>query len=341
VGSTSRQALGNLGGLGVLLAIWVVYAVYFSPTQGWTFFLQLTVNGIILGSIYALIALGYSLVYGILKLLNFAHGDVYMIGSFIGFGVLTLLGGPLSPAIPVALLVLCMFVAAMLGSGVLGLAIERFAYRPLRDAPRIAPLISALGVAFFLENSVLLLFGADYRNYDGYDLISYNGIHLGGSTGIFVSYLGVLVISGALLLMVALVALVRWTRFGKAMRAVSFDREAAAMMGIDPDRVIATTFLVGSALGGAAGVMFGLVYSQIYYLVGFLAGLKGFTAAVVGGIGSIPGAMLGGLLVGLVESWAKGYLNGNVADLVVFGILIGVMLIRPSGLLGTPALQKV
>ena len=338
---TSRQALGNLSGLGVLLAIWVVYAVYFSPTQGWTFFLQLTVNGIILGSIYALIALGYSLVYGILKLLNFAHGDVYMIGSFIGFGVLTLLGGPLSPAIPVALLVLCMFVVAMLGSGVLGLAIERFAYRPLRDAPRIAPLISALGVAFFLENSVLLLFGADYRNYDGYDLISYNGIHLGGAAGVFVSYLGVLVISGALLLMVALVALVRWTRFGKAMRAVSFDREAAAMMGIDSDRVIATTFLVGSALGGAAGVMFGLVYSQIYYLVGFLAGLKGFTAAVVGGIGSIPGAMLGGLLVGLVESWAKGYLNGNVADLVVFGILIGVMLLRPSGLLGTPALQKV
>jgi len=333
--------LGNLAGLGVLLAIWVVYAVYFSPTQGWTFFFQLTVNGIILGSIYALIALGYSLVYGILKLLNFAHGDVYMIGSFIGFGVLTLLGGPLSPAIPVALLVLCMFVAAMLGSGVLGLAIERFAYRPLRDAPRIAPLISALGVAFFLENSVLLLFGADYRNYDGYDLISYNGIHLGGEAGVFVSYLGVLVISGALLLMVALIALVRWSRFGKAMRAVSFDREAAAMMGIDPDRVIAITFLVGSALGGAAGVMFGLVYSQIYYLIGFLAGLKGFTAAVVGGIGSIPGAMLGGLLVGLVESWAKGYLNGNVADLVVFGILIGVMLLRPSGLLGTPALQKV
>jgi len=341
VSPTSRQALGNLSGLGVLLAIWVVYAVYFSPTQGWTFFFQLTINGIILGSIYALIALGYSLVYGILKLLNFAHGDVYMIGSFIGFGVLTLLGGPLSPAIPVALLVVCMFVVAMLGSGVLGLAIERFAYRPLRDAPRIAPLISALGVAFFLENSVLLLFGANYRNYDGYDLISYNGIHLGGSAGVFVSYLGVLVISGAVLLMVALVALVRWTRFGKAMRAVSFDREAAAMMGIDSDRVIATTFLVGSALGGAAGVMFGLVYSQIYYLVGFLAGLKGFTAAVVGGIGSIPGAMLGGLLVGLVESWAKGYLNGNVADLVVFGILIGVMLIRPSGLLGTPALQKV
>jgi branched-chain amino acid transport system permease protein len=341
VSSVTRQQLKSLWGLALLLGVWTVYAVYFSPTTGWTFYLQLTVNGIILGSIYALIALGYSMVYGILKLLNFAHGDVYMIGAFIGFGVLTLLGGPLNPAIPVALLVLCMFVVAMLGSGFLGLAIERFAYRPLRDAPRIAPLISALGVAFFLENSALLLFGASYRNYDGYDLISYNGIHLGGSTGVFVSYLGVMVISLAVLLMVALIALVRWTRFGKAMRAVSFDREAAAMMGIDPDRVIATTFFVGSALAGAAGVMFGLLFSQIYHLMGFLAGLKGFTAAVVGGIGSIPGAMLGGILVGLVESWARGYLNGNVADLVVFGILIAVMLIRPTGLLGTPALQKV
>ena len=262
-------------------------------------------NGIILGSVYALIALGYSMVYGILKLLNFAHGDVYMIGAFIGFGVLTLLGGPLNPAIPVALLVLCMFVVAMLGSGFLGLAIERFAYRPLRDAPRIAPLISALGVAFFLENSALLLFGSQFRDYDGFDLISYNGIHLGGDNGVFIQYLGVIVIVGAVFLMVALIALVRWTRLGKAMRAVSFDREAAAMMGIDTDRVIAATFFIGSALAGAAGVMFGLLFSQIYHLMGFLAGLKGFTAAVVGGIGSIPGAMLGGLLVGLVESWAK------------------------------------
>ncbi len=338
MGSATRQQLSSLGGLALLLAVWTIYAVYFSPTTGWTFYLQLTVDGIILGSIYALIALGYTMVYGILKLLNFAHGDVYMIGAFIGFGVLTLLGGPLNPAIPVALLVLCMFVVAMLGSGFLGLAIERFAYRPLRNAPRIAPLISALGVAFFLENSALLLFGSQYRNYDGYDLISYNGIHI---RGVFIQYLGLMVLIGAVLLMLALTALVRWTRLGKAMRAVSFDREAAAMMGIDPDRVIAATFFIGSALAGAAGVMFGLLFSQIYHLMGFLAGLKGFTAAVVGGIGSIPGAMLGGILVGLVESWARGYLNGNVADLVVFGILIGIMLIRPSGLLGTPALQKV
>ena len=336
-----RQRLGNLGGLGIVLAVWVVYAVYFSPSQGWTFFLQLTVNGIILGSIYALIALGYSMVYGILKLLNFAHGDVYMIGAFIGFGVLTLLGGPLNPAIPVVLLVLCMLAVSMLGSGILGVAIERIAYRPLRNAPRIAPLISALGVAFFLENSALLLFGSQYRNYDGYDLISYNGVYLGGQSGVFVSYLGIIVIVSALVLMVALFVLVQWTRFGKAIRAVSYDREAAAMMGIDTDRVIAGTFFVGSALAGAAGVMFGLLFSQIYHLMGFLAGLKGFTAAVVGGIGSIPGAMLGGILVGLTESWARGYVSGNWADLVVFGILIGVMIVRPSGLLGTPALQKV
>jgi branched-chain amino acid transport system permease protein len=341
VTATSQQRLGNFTGLGLALLAWVFYAVYFSPTQGWTFFLQLTVNGIILGSIYALIALGYSMVYGILKLLNFAHGDVYMIGSFIGFGVLTLLGGSLSPDIPVAALVLCMFLVAMVGAGVLGVVIERFAYRPLRNAPRIAPLISALGVAFFLENSALLLFGAQYRNYDGFDLISYNGLHLGGDTGVFVSYLGLFVISSAVALMVALIGLVRYTQFGKAMRAVSYDREAAAMMGIDPDRVIATTFFVGSALAGAAGVMFGLLFSQIFHLMGFIAGLKGFTAAVVGGIGSLPGAMLGGLLVGLVESWATGYLNGNVSDLVVFGILIGFMLIKPTGLLGTPALQKV
>ena len=339
---TLRAQLKSLTGLAVILAGWTIYAVYFSPTQGWTFYLQLTVNGIILGSVYALIALGYTMVYGILKLLNFAHGDVFMVGAFIAFGVLTLLGGAYNPAIPAgaggALILLCMFVAAMGGSGVLGVAIERFAYRPLRNAPRIAPLISALGVAFFLENSMLLLFGSGFRTYNGFDLISYNGIHIGG---VFIQYLGLMVIISSVALMIALVALVRWTQLGRAMRAVSFDREASAMMGIDIDRVIAGTFFIGSALAGAAGVMFGLLYSQVYHLMGFLAGLKGFTAAVVGGIGSIPGAMLGGLLVGLVESWAQGYLNGNVADLVVFGILIVVMLTRPSGLLGTPAIQKV
>src|SRR5215475_2896076 len=176
--------------------------------MNWNLFVTELVAGVVHGSVYALIALGYSMVYGILKLLNFAHGDVYMIGAFIGFGVLTLLGGPLNPSIPVALLVVCMFVVAMLGSGFLGLAIERFAYRPLRNAPRIAPLISALGVAFFLENSALLLFGAQFRNYDGFDLISYNGIHIGGINGVFIQYLGLIVIVGAVLIMFGLLALV-------------------------------------------------------------------------------------------------------------------------------------
>lgn len=304
----------------------------------WTLFFQLLVNGVTLGSVYALIALGYSMVYGILKLLNFAHGDVYMIGAFIGFGVLTAAGGPLSPALPIWLVVTCMFLAAMLGSGVLGLAIERFAYRPLRDAPRIAPLISALGISFFLQNSALLLFGASFRNYDTFTLIGFSGVQV---RTIFLSVVQILVWSTALALMVMLTVLVGRTQIGKAMRAVAYDREAAAMMGIDVDRVIATTFFIGSALAGAAGVMFGLMFLQVFHFMGFLAGLKGFTAAVVGGIGSIPGAMLGGLLVGLTEAYATGYVSGSWSDLIVFGTLIFIMLVRPSGLLGTRAIQKV
>jgi branched-chain amino acid transport system permease protein len=307
--------------------------------KGWAFFFQITLNGVTLGAVYALIALGYTMIYGILKLLNFAHGDVYMVGAFIGYGVLSSLGGPLDPSVPVWLLIVLMFGAGMLGSGLLGVAIERFAYRPLRAAPRIAPLISALGVSFFLQNSALLLFGASYRSYDPFSLLGFGGAHFGSS--VFISWIRIGVVIGAIALMLALIFLVGRTQIGKAMRAVSFDREAAAMMGIDVDRVIAATFFIGSALAGAAGVMFGLVFSQIFHFMGFLAGLKGFTAAVVGGIGSIPGAMLGGLIVGLVEQYAQGYLNGNWSDLFVFAILIVFMLVRPNGLLGTRAITKV
>ena len=304
-----------------------------------TFFFNEVVNGLSLGSVYALIALGYSMVYGILKLLNFAHGEIFMFGAFAAFGVLDLLGGPGDLGIPVALALLLMFAGAMAVSGFLGIVVERFAYRPLRDAPRIAPLISALGVSFFLQNVALLLFSADIRSYDTPKLIGLGtNLNIGG---VHIWLVRILVIVLAVVLMVALMVLVDRTPLGRAMRATAYDREGAAMMGVDVDRVIVWTFFIGSALAGAAGVMFGLLFSQIYHLMGFLAGLKGFTAAVVGGIGSIPGAMLGGLLVGLIESWAKGYLSGNVSDLVVFGILIGVMLVRPSGLLGTPALQKV
>src|SRR5215212_6278116 len=290
------------------------------------------------------------MVYGILKLLNFAHGDVYMIGAFAGYAVLSLLGGPLSPNIALAPLILLMFLGAMLVSGLLGVVIERFAYRPLREAPRIAPLISALGVSFFIQNSALLLFGASFRSYDSYNLGSADpGLGLPGPlfNTVFslktvpVSRATLIVVVGGLVLMVALTIFVGRTALGKAMRATAYDREAAAMMGIDTDRVIASTFFIGSALAGAAGVMYGLVFSQIFHFMGFLAGLKGFTAAVVGGIGSIPGAMIGGLLVGLAETFAAGYVSGNWSNLIVFAMLIIVMLVRPSGLFGTKAIQKV
>ena len=313
-------------------------------------FIQLLVNGLSLGSLYALIALGYSLVYGILKLLNFAHGDVYMIGAFVGYGVLTLLGGPLSPNVALAPLIVLMFLAAMLACGALGVVIERFAYRPLRDAPRLAPLISALGVSFSRQNRALRLVGSLFRRYDSFVLGSSNPefFEPGPLTRslfvvntVNVQLIQVLVLATTVALMVALTVLIAKTAIGKAMRATSYDREAAAMMGIDTDRVIATTFFIGSLLAGAAGVMFGLLFSQVFHFMGFLAGLKGFTAAVVGGIGSIPGAMLGGLVVGLAESFAAGYLGGRWSDLTVFGILILVLLVRPSGLLGTRAIQKV
>ena len=306
------------------------------------FFVQQLVNGVTLGSVYALIALGYSMVYGILKLLNFAHGDVYMIGAFIGYGVLTVFGGPASPAIPIPLLIVFMFLAGMLGSGLLGVAIERFAYRPLRNAPRIAPLISALGVSFFLQNAALLLFSANFRSYDSYSF--YGGkLFLPLTAGpLHISPLRITVIASSFALMVALTLFVRRTRLGKAMRAVAFDREAAAMMGIDVDRVIVATFFIGSALAGAAGVMVGLAFQKVYHFMGFIAGLKGFTAAVVGGIGSIPGAMVGGLLIGLAESFSIGYLpSSQWSDLIVFGILIAVMLVRPTGLLGRADIKKV
>jgi branched-chain amino acid transport system permease protein len=303
------------------------------------FFVQQLVNGVTLGSVYALIALGYSMVYGILKLLNFAHGEVYMMGAFTGYFVLIGLGGPAAPVVPVALVIVLMFLAGMLGSGLLGIMIERFAYRPLRTAPRIAPLISAIGVSFFLQATALLLFTAQFRTYRTPQLIPFSvGIEVGP---LRISLVRIIVITSAISLMIALTLLVNRTRLGKAMRATAYDREGAAMMGVDVDRVIVATFFIGSVLAGAAGVMFGLVFGRVFHFMGFVAGLKGFTAAVVGGIGNIPGAMLGGLLIGLAEAFSAAYISSTFQNLIVFGILITVMLIRPSGLLGSPALTKV
>jgi branched-chain amino acid transport system permease protein len=306
----------------------------------WSKLFDLTVSGLTLGSVYALIALGYSMVYGILKLLNFAHGDVYMIGAFIGWYVLDWVGGPVSTGVNVWIAVLLMLLVAMLGCGALGVAIEQFAYRPLRNAPRIAPLISALGVSFLLQNSALLLFGAEFRTYDTYDLIGVRVFNVGN---LYISTPQILAIIAAIVLMIVLTLVVGRTQVGKAMRATSFDREAAEMMGINVDKVISFTFFVGSALAGAAGVIFGLVFGQIFTYMGFIAGLKGFTAAVIGGIGSIPGAMAGGLILGLGEAYATGYLpqGSTFQNLYVFAFLIIAILVRPTGLLGRPEIQKV
>jgi branched-chain amino acid transport system permease protein len=305
----------------------------------WNFFVQQLVNGATLGSVYALIAIGYTMVYGILKLLNFAHGEVYMMGAFAGYGIMTVLGGPFALTVPVVALILLMLAGAMVGAGVLGVVIERFAYRPLRNAPRIAPLISALGVSFFLQSTALLLFGADFRSYETYEFIDLGiGIHWGP---LHISVVRILVILLSVALMIALTLLVAKSRLGKAMRATAFDREAAAMQGIDVDRVIVATFLIGSMLAGAAGVMVGLVFYKVYFLMGFIAGLKGFTAAVVGGIGSIPGAMLGGLTIGFAEAFITGYVSSTFQDFFVFSILIAILLLRPSGLLGRADIQKV
>ena len=305
----------------------------------WNLFLQLTVNGLTLGGVYALIALGFSLVYGILKLLNFAHGDVFMVGAFIGWGVLSLLGGPLDPRFAAWITITLMVLGAMIGCGVLGVVLERFAYRPLRNAPRIAPLISALGASFFIQNTVLLLYGADFKTYDTFSLVDpFKGVQIGE---VYIWIIRIVVVASAIALMIGLFALIRWSRLGKAMRATAFDREAASMMGIDVDRVIVAAFFIGSALAGAAGVLVGLVFGQINHFMGFNYGLKGFTAAVIGGIGSIPGAMVGGLVIGLAEAYAGGYISTVFQDLIVFIILVVVMLVRPSGLFGRAALQKV
>jgi len=300
---------------------------------------QQLVNGLTLGAVYALIALGYSLVYGVLQLLNFAHGDVYMIGAFVGYGVLTALAPKSGLLVPAWLIIVLMLLAAMLVCGLLGVLIEWFAYRPLRGAPRIAPLISALGVSFFLQSAVQLTLSANFRTMKTELVLPPQlGIDIGP---VRVSAVRLLVISGALVLMAVLTVLVRRTRLGRAMRAVAIDREAAGMMGVDVDRVIVTTFFIGSALAGAAGVLVGLAFTSVWHYMGFTAGLKGFTAAVLGGIGNIPGAMLGGLLLGLTESLAVGFISPTYKDLIAFIVLILVLLVRPTGLLGARIQQKV
>jgi branched-chain amino acid transport system permease protein len=270
-----------------------------------------------------------------------------MIGAYVGLGILTVFGGPIDPTISIWLVLVLMTIAAMAASAVLGVVIERFAYRPLRDAPRIAPLISALGVSFFLAYSMQLLYGAQHRTYDAFNMAGGKLYEPAITIGSFtISWLRVIGIVAAVVLMILLWLLVSRTRIGKAMRATSYDRDAAAMMGIDIDRVIRFAFALSGGLAGAAGVLFAL-RTDLYPTMGFTPGLFAFTAAVIGGIGSIPGAMLGGLLLGTVEAFTVTYITAwiglpvGLSNLVIFSLLIVFMLVRPQGILGRPDIKKV
>jgi branched-chain amino acid transport system permease protein len=295
---------------------------------------QQLVFGLALGTVYGLIALGYTLVYGILFMINFAHGEIFMIGAYVGWWVLSwLLQAQLASLHP-AWVVPLLLANAMLFTGVLGVCLERFAYRPLylRGATRLGPLISAIGASIFLQNAVMLTQGARMKVYMTSLLFPRSWRFQ--VAGVSISVLVLVMVGVAGLLMWGLHVLVQRTNLGRAIRAVAEDREMAAVMGVNVRRVIASTFFLGSALGGAGGVLVGLYYTQIDFFMGYSAGLKAFTAAVLGGIGNIRGAMLGGLILGLVESLAVTFMNPAYKDVVAFAILILTLVFRPTGILG-------
>lgn len=297
-------------------------------------FLQQLVNGVTLGCVYALIALGYTMVYGILRLINFAHGDVYMLGAFFGYFAARAIGAAQNPDPGKALLVL---VIAMAGCAIVGVLIERLAYRPVRRSSRLAALITAIGVSLLLENGGLLLFGADPKFFP--QVVVARNISLGG--GVTISNQQLIILAVSIVLMVVLRLIVMHTRVGRAMRAVSFSHTAAALMGISVDRIITFTFLIGSMLAAAAGVLVALQNPKIDPYMGILPGLKAFVAAVLGGIGSIPGAVLGGIVMGIAEVMVVGYLSPTYRDAIAFVLLIVILLVRPAGILGRHTAEKV
>ncbi|MCR4403302.1 MAG: branched-chain amino acid ABC transporter permease [Firmicutes bacterium] len=300
---------------------------------------QQVVNGLTLGSVYALLALGYSMVYGILKMLNFAHGDVLMVGAFTGWGILQLFAGSGSLTANPLIVVALMLVAAVASTGLLGGLIERFAYRPLRTSSRLAPLISALGVSIIIENVAMLLTGGRAKAYQTEMLIPPTWtIQAGGAT---VSATRLAIFASSIAIMLALDFAVSRTMLGKAMRAVSEDLDAAEYMGVRTSRVIAATFVMGSALAGVAGVMIGLYYMQVDFIMGFSAGLKAFTSAVLGGIGNVRGAMAGGIVLGLAESLGVLFVAPVYKDAIVFSVLIAALIAKPSGLLGERVRDRV
>ena len=305
------------------------------------FFMQLLVIGITNGSIYALIALGYTMVYGIVKLINFAHADILMLGAYFGYFILMDLGvHPLSA--------LLAFVVAMAGCAVIGIVMEKTCYKPLRNAPRLNALITAIGVSLFIENGSksLPFIGPNYRQYPQLDertLAPLKAVSdwIVAHTPINISAIQLLVIIFSVVLMLVLNYIVNYTRTGKAMRAVSFDMGAANLMGIPVNRIISITFALGAALAAAAGILYSLYLPSIQPYMGIYPGLKCFIAAVLGGIGSIPGAVLGSLVIGIVESFTKGYISTTLADGIVFTILILVLFLRPSGIMGKITREKV
>jgi branched-chain amino acid transport system permease protein len=288
--------------------------------------IQQLINGVSLGSIYALIALGYTMVYGIIKLINFAHGDIYMLGAYLGFFATAVFKMSFVPAL----------ITAMVGAAICGMIIERLAYRPLRNAPKIAVLITAIGVSLLLEYGGMLLVSPQPRTFPAvFEAQTYN------FGGFVVNNQQIVILAVSVLLMIVLTYVVNRTKVGKAMRACSFDTDAARLMGIDVNRVISFTFGIGSALAAAAGVLVGVYYNSIDPLMGIMPGLKAFVAAVLGGIGVIPGAMAGGIILGVVEALVSGFISSTFRDAAAFAILIIILLFKPSGIFGKNVREKV
>ena len=337
-----RSTLSGSVGSWMLAALAVlIIVVALGPrvaSQGPSFFLQIMTYGFTDGAIYALVAIGYTMVYGIIELINFAHGDVFTLGAAVSipiFGAFGLTEGNALGLLSV-LALLAVFAITMVLVGVLNMAIERIAYRPLRNAPRLAPLITAVGVSFMLEGIMALWIGNSTVHYP--DLLPGNRYSLGG--GASLGFKDIFVVVVAVILVAALTAFIGRTKLGTAMRATAQDKEAAQLMGIDINRTIAATFFIGAALAGAGGIVFGLYYNSINFQLGFSAGLFAFTAAVFGGIGNIQGAALGGLIIGLVRAFSDGYLRSEWTDVLIFAILILVLVFRPTGLLGMRVPEK-
>lgn len=303
------------------------------------YFVQQLINGLTLGSIYGLIAIGYTMVYGIIGMINFAHGDIFMIGAFVALITILLLGMAGLSWIPLALLIT--LIVAMLLTSAYGWTVERLAYRPLRGSFRLAPLISAIGMSIFLQNYVQLAQGARVKPLQPVVQGGFTFMERPDGFTVSLSYMQIVIVVVTLVLMAAFSLLIARTSLGRAQRACEQDRRMAALVGINVDRTISLTFVMGAALAAVAGMMFLLYYGVIDFFIGFLAGIKAFTAAVLGGIGSLPGAMLGGLLIGLIETFWSAYFTIEYKDVAAFAILVLVLIFLPTGLLGKPEVEKV